>query len=251
MTKPLPQPIAAYFQSTSIEDKAAFLAAFTEDAIVVDEGKVHSGKAAIESWGIHSHLAANLRFAIRKVEQTGHLTSVTAEIDGDFDKTGLPDPLMLSFHFTSKANAIALLVIQSAHQPLTAENIEHSKATLHQKEYTFAQAVQDAVELRRLYHKIEEQRQGSIWSREEDMLGLVSDIGVLSRLVLAVHGRWPFNDEVRAELSDKLAECVWWLLVLADRLGLDNTLAYSSFVDKRTSEVGGMVGRLPGNTEHP
>ena len=247
MTKPLPQPVAAYFQSTAIEDKAAFLDVFAEDAIVVDEGKVHAGKTAIESWGIHSHLAANLRFVIRQVEQTGNLTSVTAEIDGDFDKTGLPDPLLLSFHFTVNANVIALLVIQSAHQPLTAENIEHTEATLHREEYPFAQAAQDAVDLRRLYHQIEQHRQGSIWSLEEDMLGLVSDIGVLSRLVLAVHGRWPYNDEVQAELSDKLAECIWWLLVLADRLELDSTIAYTAFVNRLAREVGGIVGRIPGN----
>jgi hypothetical protein len=39
-------------------------------------------------------------------------TIVTLRVDGDFDKTGLPDPLLLDFHFTLDTNKIGALDIR-------------------------------------------------------------------------------------------------------------------------------------------
>ena len=32
-------------------------------------------------------------------------------------------------------------------------------------------------------------------------------------------------------------ECLWWLLVLSDRLGIDITKEFKSFMDKRDTEL--------------
>jgi hypothetical protein len=36
---------------------------------------------------------------------------VTANVDGNFDKRGLPDPLVLAFYFTRHRNLIVQLII--------------------------------------------------------------------------------------------------------------------------------------------
>jgi len=47
---------------------------------------------------------------VKVVEHFGD-TIVTADVDGDFDKTGLPGPLALAFHFTVRADKIVRLII--------------------------------------------------------------------------------------------------------------------------------------------
>ncbi len=41
----------------------------------------------------------------------GNAVAVTAAMDGNFDKTGLPDPLLLPFYFTASGERIGRLVI--------------------------------------------------------------------------------------------------------------------------------------------
>jgi hypothetical protein len=36
---------------------------------------------------------------------------VTANVDGNYDKRGLPDPLVLAFYFTAKSDLIVQLII--------------------------------------------------------------------------------------------------------------------------------------------
>ncbi len=41
----------------------------------------------------------------------GNAVAVTANIDGNFDKTGLPDPLVLTFYFSISGDRIVQLII--------------------------------------------------------------------------------------------------------------------------------------------
>lgn len=107
----LPKPAAAYFDAVNHADREAFLSAFAADAVVLDDGKEIHGSAAIQEWGERSHFADNLTLEVRKAEQRGEETVVTARGDGDYDKTGLPDPLLMDFHFTVKDNRISRLFI--------------------------------------------------------------------------------------------------------------------------------------------
>ena len=47
---------------------------------------------------------------VRAVDHYGDLI-VTAKLDGDYDKTGLPDPLLLTFYFTLGEDKITKLII--------------------------------------------------------------------------------------------------------------------------------------------
>lgn len=73
--------------------------------------------------------------------------------------------------------------------------------------------------IRQAYHLLEEKHHGQIWSIEEDLLALGNDIGNLNRLVMTKQGR--YYDETPYKLEQKLAENIWWLLAISQRLGVD------------------------------
>jgi NTP pyrophosphatase (non-canonical NTP hydrolase) len=98
--------------------------------------------------------------------------------------------------------------------------------------------------VRALYHRIEEHHEGSPWSAKDDMLGLVNDVGTLSRLVMATGGQWAPDGDVPELLRGKLAECLWWVLVLADRLDVDITAAYTSKLGDIEAHLKAVAGRL-------
>jgi hypothetical protein len=47
---------------------------------------------------------------VSAVDHYGDLI-VTAKLDGNYDKSGLPDPLILTFYFTLRGNKITKLII--------------------------------------------------------------------------------------------------------------------------------------------
>jgi len=87
------------------------------------------------------------------------------------------------------------------------------------------------------YQQLEESNHNGVWTTEEDMLAFATDIGALGRLVMAAEGRWVYNGEVQPDLRSKLAECLWWILVLSDRLGVDITEAFTSFIDRLDNDL--------------
>lgn len=90
-------------------------------------------------------------------------------------------------------------------------------------------AAERAAEIRALYHRLERAHEGREWTARDDTLGLVNDIGALARLVMAADGQWVPDGDLELQTRDKLAESLWWILVLANRLGVDIDGAY---VDK-------------------
>jgi NTP pyrophosphatase (non-canonical NTP hydrolase) len=101
----------------------------------------------------------------------------------------------------------------------------------------FTAATERAMRVRRLYHKLEEQNHNTVWTPEEDMLAFVSDVGLLARLVMASEGRWVHGGNLHVDLRSKMAECLWWLLVLSDRLGIDITEEFTSFMGKLDTKL--------------
>lgn len=105
----LPKPVEVHFQATNTDDPVTFLSAFAEDAVVIDAGKEYHGKAAIKEWSDLDYFSIHLRLEVTNaVLDAGELV-VTAKSDGDYDKTGLPDPLYLDFHFTLDGDKITRL----------------------------------------------------------------------------------------------------------------------------------------------
>lgn len=107
----IPQVITDYIAAANKPDPAAFLACFAEDAVVLDEAQERHGKAAIKKWSDEYHFGANVTLAPKEVRQEDDEIIVTCEIDGDYDKTDLPDPLLLDYHFRIQNDKIISLSI--------------------------------------------------------------------------------------------------------------------------------------------
>ncbi|HEV7949551.1 MAG TPA: hypothetical protein VGP24_07280, partial [Glaciihabitans sp.] len=93
------------------------------------------------------------------------------------------------------------------------------------------EASEKALAVRTLYETIEQHVNGKTWSLHELMLGFSNDVGQVGRLILANDGTWPIDGDVHAELQHKLAESIWWAIVLANKLDIDISDAYSRTMD--------------------
>jgi NTP pyrophosphatase (non-canonical NTP hydrolase) len=88
------------------------------------------------------------------------------------------------------------------------------------------------VEIRALYETIERRLNGRVWTLQELVLGLSNDAGTVGRLVLAHEGTWEIDGDVDAQLAHKLSESLWWVIVIAERLGIDISTAFADTMDE-------------------
>jgi SnoaL-like domain len=108
---PLPPVVAAYVEATNNCDLERLLATFADDALVNDQLRDHWGKPAIRQWAARDVIGERLTMEVTTaIEHYGNVI-VTANIDGSFDKRGLPDPLVLAFYFTPHGDRIVQLLI--------------------------------------------------------------------------------------------------------------------------------------------
>jgi hypothetical protein len=107
----MPGPVAAYVAATNSFDADALLACFAEGALVNDELRDYWGLDAICTWVRRDVVGVKLTMKVVKVVEHFGDAIVTAEMDGDYDKAGLPVPLVLAFHFTVRADKIVRLII--------------------------------------------------------------------------------------------------------------------------------------------
>ncbi|MFS8198393.1 hypothetical protein ACLVWQ_06855 [Streptomyces sp. CWNU-52B] len=89
-----------------------------------------------------------------------------------------------------------------------------------------------ALRVRARYEQIEQRVLGRTWTLPELALGFTNDAAYVGRLVLAAERTWGIDGDVDAELRHKLAECLWWVFVLADRLDVDMPEAYAATMDR-------------------
>lgn len=107
MTRPnLPEPIAAYFDADGRNEQAV-ARCFTNEAVVKDEGKTHSGLAAIKAW----KTAASAKYSYTNVpfasEGKNGQYVVTSRLTGNFPGS----PVDLRFAFRLERRKIASLEI--------------------------------------------------------------------------------------------------------------------------------------------
>jgi len=110
-TADIPTPVAAYIAATNAFDADALISCFAERALVNDQLRDYWGLDAIKAWAEREIIGDKLTMKVVKVVEHFGDAIVTAHVDGDYDKTGLPGPLTLAFHFTVRADKIARLII--------------------------------------------------------------------------------------------------------------------------------------------
>ncbi|MEH2545500.1 hypothetical protein V1283_002145 [Bradyrhizobium sp. AZCC 2262] len=84
---------------------------FADDALVNDQLRDYWGKKAIRDWAERDIIGERLTIAVTKVVRHYESFIVIADIDGNFDKRGLPDPFVLAFYFTPHNEFIVQLII--------------------------------------------------------------------------------------------------------------------------------------------
>ena len=111
-TKPnLPEPVANYVRAVNAGATDAFRASFADDAVVVDVNRELRGLDAITAWAGADIFGAHVHFDVLNVTERQGRTIVTVKIDGTFDRTGLPDPLVMDHEFKLAEGKIAELRI--------------------------------------------------------------------------------------------------------------------------------------------
>lgn len=103
--------VAAYVEATNSCDLDRLLATFAEDALVNDQLRDYWGLAAIRAWAERDIVGDRLTMKVTKVIEHYGTFIVSANVDGNYDKRGLPDPLVLAFYFTPSGDRIVQLII--------------------------------------------------------------------------------------------------------------------------------------------
>ena len=104
-------PISSYLNAVNTGAKADFAASFADDAVVVDVNRELRGLDAITGWAAADIFGADVQFDVLDVTERQGQTIVRLKIDGAFDRTGLPDPLVMNHEFTVAKGKIAELRI--------------------------------------------------------------------------------------------------------------------------------------------
>src|SRR5579859_2541742 len=95
----------------------------------------------------------------------------------------------------------------------------------------FKAVIQRALTIRGKFASYETRTYGREWTTLELMLGLMKDVGDLAVLVQASEGVRRVTDLDRA-LGHEISDCLWSVIALADRLGVDLEEAFIQTMDE-------------------
>ncbi|WP_201314615.1 nucleotide pyrophosphohydrolase [Dyella sp. EPa41] len=96
----------------------------------------------------------------------------------------------------------------------------------------FSDLETSALRLNDLYEQLEIKRWGRVWTTTELALGFVGDVGDLAKLIQANAGIRDIDD-CKAKLGHELSDCLWSILVLANKCGIDLEAEFA----RNTSEL--------------
>jgi hypothetical protein len=102
----LPAPIAAYF-AADMRNGEATERYFTKEAVVTDEGRTHSGHAAIAAWKLDASTKYSYTSEPVGLEETSSGYVVTSRVTGNFPGS----PVDLRYAFRLERGKIAFLEI--------------------------------------------------------------------------------------------------------------------------------------------
>jgi NTP pyrophosphatase (non-canonical NTP hydrolase) len=98
-----------------------------------------------------------------------------------------------------------------------------------------------ALRLNELYEQLEIKRYGRVWTTEELALGFVGDVGDLAKLIQADAGVRHIDD-CKAKLGHELSDCLWSIIVLAHKCGIDLQAEFIRNTTELTEHVSRELG---------
>jgi SnoaL-like domain len=110
-TAALAPVLAEYIAAVNAFDEDAIVATFADDALVNDVHREFWGIEAIRRWVARELVGDRVTVAVTEVLDHHGDTIVRGRYDGDYDKTNLPDELILTSYFTVRDGKIATLIV--------------------------------------------------------------------------------------------------------------------------------------------
>ena len=103
--------VAEHIHAVNAFDEDAIVATFAVDALVNDARREFWGTDAIRRWVAREMVGDHVRIEVTEVIDHHGQTVVRGRYDGDFDKTNLPDELILTNYFTVRNGKIDTLIV--------------------------------------------------------------------------------------------------------------------------------------------
>ncbi|MBF9072775.1 nuclear transport factor 2 family protein [Streptacidiphilus fuscans] len=110
-TTVLPDVVAAYIDAVNAFDVDAVMATFADTAVVNDAHHEFADPAAIRAWVSREIVGDKVTMDVTEVVSRPGLTILRARYDGAYDKTNLPDELVLTNYVTVADDGITSLII--------------------------------------------------------------------------------------------------------------------------------------------
>jgi nuclear transport factor 2 (NTF2) superfamily protein len=102
--------LAEHVRAVNATDTDAVVATFAEDAFINDVSREIQGLNAIRAFVAKEIVGDNVTMDVTEVIDHHGDTIVRAAYDGDYDKTDLPDPLILTNYFSVRDEKIISLI---------------------------------------------------------------------------------------------------------------------------------------------
>ena len=103
--------VAGHLAAVNACDEDAIVATFADDALVNDAHREFWGREAIRRWVAGEIVGDRVTIEVTEVMDHHGDTIVRGRYDGDYDKTNLPDELILTNYFTVRDGKIVTLII--------------------------------------------------------------------------------------------------------------------------------------------
>ena len=107
----LPDVIATHIAAVNAFDTERIVATFAEDAYVNDNRREIWGKDAIRKFMAKEFVGDQVTMEVREIVDHYGDIIVRAKYEGAYDKTNLPDELIMSSYFSVREGAIVSLTI--------------------------------------------------------------------------------------------------------------------------------------------
>ncbi len=101
--------VKSYVDAVNAHDARAFDSLFDDRSVVDDVGREFRGRAAIKAWSDREIFEAQVTLDVLAAEILNGETVLTTKVDGNFDRTGLPDPVVIVHRITVHEGKIAKL----------------------------------------------------------------------------------------------------------------------------------------------
>ena len=111
MTTRLEGIVAEHIAAVNAFDTDAIVATFTDDALVNDAHREFWGSDAIRRWVAAEIVGDRVTIEVTEVIDHDGQTIVRGRYDGEYDKTDLPDELILTNYFIERDGKIASLIV--------------------------------------------------------------------------------------------------------------------------------------------